>query len=90
MPERIIPNGRYWADNIWAVQEWAFARIKAAGTDAEGNALVEQEIVDIADWCASWIESDPRDNGGDGYPRRQMRGEWRNVWAAYCRLGGPH
>ena len=82
-----VPNGRYWSKNVHAVWEWTLARMKADGVD------VDVEITNIEAWCSWWIENDPGDAGSYGvYERRNAnaRQEWREVWADYCRLGGPH
>jgi hypothetical protein len=86
VPPGFVPTGHYRMRNIFAVGEWAIAEIKKAGTDADGNPLVNEEIIGIADWCYVWLENDPRDNGGDASVRRGMRSEWPSVYALYRRF----
>lgn len=73
-------GNRYSSDNIFAMQETLIAWIKA---DPEG---ADDLVYELADWCSAWLANNPRDNGGDGWPRRQMRPDWPNVRADFRRL----
>jgi hypothetical protein len=83
MDRPVTPTGHLWTRNVFAVREWAIARMKA---DARAGVKTDEEIFDIEDWCRVWIENDPRDNGGDASVRREMRSEWREIWRDYQRL----
>jgi hypothetical protein len=84
--ETYEPTAHYWAANIYAVGEWAVAEIKRLGTDGEGTPLASEELCDVADWCWTWVENDPGDNGGDRTVRRGMRRHWPEIYRSYLRL----
>lgn len=80
-----MPTGHYWSKNIYAVREWAIGLMKY---DASHGIKTPEDVLNVEDWCRVWIENDPFDNGGDASVRRDMRAEWREVFAAYKRLRG--
>jgi hypothetical protein len=85
-------TAHYRASNIFAVQEWAFAWIKERGAvlyDLPPEEWPEQaqRIRDLGGWCETWIENDPRDNGGDGTWRRKYgKAEWPKIYTDFKEL----
>lgn len=89
MPERatsrtVTVTGHYRRENIVAIYEWAISAIEQRQADQGSPEL--DALRELEDWCRVWIENDPRDNGGDGYARRQMRSEWPAILSGYRQL----
>src|SRR3954469_11613679 len=98
-------TGHYWSRNVYEVHEWALRwmrehqdlydpeRVRDSYMDdvqVSGWTTPEaREVESIADWCGTWIDNDPGDNGGDGFWRREYgRQGWRETYAEFRRLTG--